>query len=123
MSNFKKANELLDSYIVNSKHLAENANFIDVVGINVAKKAIELASKPDWIDAEKHKPLAYEKGNWDGLRTDYLLVRTASGKITIARAYIGFLDGSDFCDWYLQDDFSLNEEVTHFMKLPENPFL
>jgi len=74
----------------------------------------------NWKDIEKEKPFAYEKGNWDGLRTDFMLVFTANRNIVKARAYIGFLDGSDFCDWVEENDCELHEPVTHFMALPES---
>ncbi len=111
-TNLEKAKRLYQAQVnIHGYELPENSYVFQMM---------ELAAKPNWIDIEIQEPISYEKGNWDGLRTDFVLVQTSSGNITKARAYIGFMDGSKFCDWYLENDFELHEKVTHFMKLPQN---
>ena len=85
---------------------------------DVVKEVIEIALKLNWIELKLQKPTATETGEWDGKKTDFLLVKTISGKVTIAQAYIGFLDGHYFCDWYRENDYELNDEVLEWMPLP-----
>jgi hypothetical protein len=71
------------------------------------------------MEWNKESPHAWEEGNWDGKRTDRLLVLTKNRNIKIATCYIGFMDGSDFKEWYSDDDYLINEEVIGWMPLPE----
>lgn len=53
-----------------------------------------------WIDIKKQKPLAYESGNWDGLRSREILVCTKGRVSHIARMYHVIMDGSESFDFY-----------------------
>jgi len=65
------------------------------------------------------KPNAWETGNWDGKKTDRLLVLTKGKDIKIGVCYIGFMDGSDFEEWSSDDGYFINDEVIAWMPLPE----
>lgn len=60
-----------------------------------------------WYDVKKKKPLATESGCWDGLRSDKILVKTFSGRYYVAVMYEGILDGSEFCEFYDDRDFEI----------------
>lgn len=60
-----------------------------------------------WKDIKKEKPIAYKKGDWDGLKSDKVLVSTGFGKYQVAEMYEGILDGSKFCDFYDDRDFEI----------------
>ena len=64
-----------------------------------------------WISINKQKPIALEKGDWDGLRSSRLLVATYNSTYHVVRMYEGILDGSEFCDFY--DD--LNNQIAHII--------
>lgn len=88
----------------------------------IADKIIKFyqeISKICWVDIDKEKPLAYETGEWDGKRTDFLLITTNSGDVAIARGYIGFMDGSIFCDFYDKHDYE-KANVKYWAELPES---
>lgn len=77
-------------------------------------------SKPpattQWNRIEDKKPIGYESGAWDGLRSDKLLVRTKSGEVRIAVMYAGFMDGSEFCEFYDDRDYDV-KEITHWAEI------
>jgi hypothetical protein len=74
------------------------------------------AALSHWNRIEDKKPIAYEKGIWDGLRSDKLLVRTKSGEVRIAVMYAGFMDGSEFCEFYDDRDYDV-KEITHWAEI------
>lgn len=77
----------------------------------------------NWISfTESDQLLAVESGDWDGKRTDYMLVATSDGNVLKARAYVGFLDGGEFCNWFTENDSEVIG-VTHFQELPNHPSL
>ncbi len=64
-----------------------------------------------WYKLENKKPIAIEKGCWDGLRSDKMLVATGNNKIHIAVMYQGILDGCEFCDFYDDTDYKIENVV------------
>lgn len=90
--------------------------------VEIVQKAVEEAKKTKWIDIEKQKPLAWEKGEWDGDRTDFVLIATDKREILIARAYENFIGGIHTLDWVQKDDFDVKGNVTHWQKISEHPF-
>ncbi len=61
-----------------------------------------------WKDINKEKPLAYRDGDWDGKKSDLILVCTMGRKYHVAVMYEGILDGSEFCDFYDDRDFEIH---------------
>ena len=74
-----------------------------------------------WISVEDRLPNAYETGDWDGKKSDSVVVELANGKYEVAHLYSGFMDGSEFNDWYANDGFTLDGEVVQWMPLPPAP--
>ncbi|MFW5847306.1 MAG: hypothetical protein ACOCVF_00105 [bacterium] len=79
----------------------------------------------DWLEDRfllksviNDEPIPYETGEWDGKRTDLVLVKLADGSFNIGRLYKGYMDGSEFNDWYDQNDCELNSEVVAWSNLP-----
>jgi len=64
-----------------------------------------------WYYLKSKKPLATESGCWDGLKSDKILVCTISGKYHIVEMYEGFMDGSDFCNFYDERDYEIDNIV------------
>jgi len=60
-----------------------------------------------WNDINRKKPLAYKTGMFDGKKSDKVLICDRSGIYHIAEMYEGFLDGSDFCDFYDVRDYEI----------------
>jgi len=73
-----------------------------------------------WYKIENKKPIATESGDWDGLKSDKILVATRNRKIHIAEMYQGTLDGSEFCEFYDDRDFQI-ENVVFWTEL-DSPF-
>ena len=73
-----------------------------------------------WNDVTKKKPLAYQSGGWDGLKSDKVLVCTRSGKYHIAEMYSGAMDGHEFNDFYDDRDFEI-ENVAFWTEI-DRPF-
>ena len=78
-----------------------------------------VQEKANLIPVEIEMPLAYETGDWDGKRSDVVIVKTRKDEYFVARLYHGFMDGSEFNDWYSEDDFEVPEEVVAWSELPE----
>ena len=64
-----------------------------------------------WHKLENKKPIATEKGCWDGLRSDKVLAGTRSRSIHIATMYEGILDGNEFCDFYDDNDNQIENVI------------
>ena len=73
-----------------------------------------------WNNIKDKKPLAYKTGMFDGKKSDKVLVADEYGKYNIAEMYEGFLDGSEFCDFYNDRDFEI-KNVEYWCEL-ESPF-
>lgn len=79
-------------------HYTDDKRLTDYDSIKDAFKAgVEFAQQ--WITVDEEKPIAYESGNWDGLRSDFILVKDIHGKVYVAKSYQGVIDGSNFCDF------------------------
>jgi hypothetical protein len=52
-----------------------------------------------WIPVSDGMPFCYQKGDWDGERSDLIIAETVSGKKFTAYCYSGFMDGQNFFDW------------------------
>ena len=74
-----------------------------------------------WIDVKKQKPIATESGPWDGLRSSKVLVCTYQRTYHIAVMYEGILDGNEFCDFYDDRDFEI-ENVEWWTEIDEAPY-
>ena len=75
--------------------------------LDIEKEIERLKGENEWTDINKRKPLAFEKGDWDGLKSELILVKDILGQIFVATMYEGVLDGSEFCNFYTTNDFEL----------------
>jgi len=75
-------------------------------GIKLGVKFAQL-----WIPAEEELPIAYEIGNWDGLRSEFVIAKCNNGNWHKARIYSGFIDGHNFCDWAKEDDSIISNVI------------
>lgn len=59
----------------------------------------------EWKYVEKNEfPNCWEAGEYDGRRSDIVVAQDNTGLLHVARMYRGFMDGSEFKDWYDSDD-------------------
>lgn len=79
----------------------------------VAKGAYEkgLKDAKEWRYTQEEMPICFEKGEWDGERSDYVIAEDDGGKFHIAILYSGFMDGSDFNNWYDADSYDLEDII------------
>lgn len=61
-----------------------------------------------WHKLSEKKPIAFISGNFDGLKSEKVLVCTRSGRYYVAEMCEGILDGSKFCDFYDDRDFLID---------------
>jgi len=73
-----------------------------------------------WKNIEEEKPLAYKTGLYDGKKSDKILVCDDYGLYYIAEMYEGFLDGTDFCDFYDIRGMEI-KQVCYWTEI-DNPF-
>src|SRR5690606_39837009 len=88
---------------------------------NPSKYGLQPISK--WVSVKDRLPMAWEVGNWDGKRTDEVLIRKTGDRYTIGRLYTGVLDGRVFTDWIEgKEEWGIDSgEVTHWQPLPQPP--
>lgn len=71
-----------------------------------------------WKKLNEETPIATESGNWDGLRSKPLLVADKNEKMHVVIMYEGFIDGSDFRNFYDEvSDFEV-ENVIYWTYIP-----
>ena len=73
-----------------------------------------------WYKLKQKKPLAYKTGLFDGKKSDKVLVADQFGKYNIAEMYEGFIDGTEFCDFYDSKDCEIKN--VKFWAEIDNPF-
>jgi hypothetical protein len=83
------------------------------------EEAMQIYSdqKNSWTRIEQRKPIATESGDWDGLKSEPVFVADKDGKCSVAVMYKGILDGNEFCNFYDEKDYEI-ENVTHWMEIP-----
>jgi hypothetical protein len=79
---------------------------------------VEEKEVDNWISVEDRKPIATKSGNWDGLKSESILVLTKESFHYEAVMYYGTLDGSYFCQFYSISDWEI-DNVTHWQPLPK----
>jgi len=62
-------------------------------------------------------PDCSETGNWDGKRSDLVLGWDSEGQIHVVRCYHGFMDGSEFTDFYDLNDYEI--KIARWMQQPD----
>ncbi len=62
----------------------------------------------EWKDIKKETPICFESGDWDGLRSELVLI-LSEGTPKVARMYEGYLDGSHFQDFCTEDDYEISD--------------
>lgn len=73
-----------------------------------------------WYNIKNKKPLAYKSGGWDGEKNDKILVYTLTRRYYVVEMYKVILDGSEFCDFYDDRDFEI-ENVAFWTEI-DSPF-
>ena len=59
-----------------------------------------------WYNLEDKLPLCYKTGDWDGKKSDSVLIEDRFGKFSVAVCYEGHLDGDYYFDWFDDADGS-----------------
>lgn len=76
--------------------------------IQSAKPVEEVnTNKISWTDITKEQPLCYEDGEWDGRRSDPVVVKDKDNNFYIVTRYHGILDGSVFSNYYTEDNIEI----------------
>lgn len=73
------------------------------------RDGVEFAQR--WIPVEEELPMAYETGNWNGKRSDFVLAKDINGDWFKARTYQGVIDGVEFCDFADEDDYQIADII------------
>jgi hypothetical protein len=88
---------------------AAKVMYDDAKNIGAFINGAEFAQR--WIPVNEELPIAYESGNWDGLRSEYILAKNIDGNWFKARIYQGVMDGFKYCDWVTESDTILTEII------------
>ena len=60
-----------------------------------------------WHNIKDKQPIATQTGNWDGFKSDKILVATKNEKICVVEMYEGVHNGYKFRNFYDHDDFEI----------------
>lgn len=71
-----------------------------------------------WKSAKNNKPTAYITGDFDGKNSDEVIVLLKNGKYKIAVFNKGFMDGSKYENWYV-DDWDITDDVELWCEIPK----
>lgn len=72
-----------------------------------------LNKKSKWISVNDQTPNCFKSGDWDGLKSEPLLVKDKDGICHIGEMYQGVLDGNKFADFYTLHGYELHD-ITYF---------
>ncbi len=108
-------NEMVERLIDRCKTELKNVSFYLSDVENFYKSA---QPQPDWIEVNERMPITYISGNFDGKNSDQVIVETKDGKRYLAHFNDGFMDGSEFKDWYDDRDYLIDVPVIRWMKIP-----
>lgn len=73
----------------------------------------------EWKYSDIEKPICYEAGEWDGKRSDEVVVETDIDTKHIARLYEGTMDGSKFSNWIESHDYEFSRKIVRWLALPQ----
>lgn len=65
-----------------------------------------------WRDINNSKPIAFESGNWDGLRSEKIIVKDVFDEFYIATMYLVLAD----ITFYDKNEYEI-ENVTHWANI------
>ncbi|MDV3594188.1 hypothetical protein CMU87_17095 [Elizabethkingia anophelis] len=82
----------------------------------VAQASLERAKKELVKSCKDVLPTTYRTGNWDGKNSDVVIAISKSGKYHVAFFNDGFMDGEKFECWYDENEYLIEEEITHWME-------
>lgn len=98
-----EVSRLTSGKVYKSNNLKHDHDIVKIIPINT------------WIDLSKTYPLAYLSGDWDGLKSEPVLIKTKSKKIHLVVLYQGVIDGEAYSVFYdLNYDHQITEEVIQF---------
>lgn len=97
----KTIKELADRYEIVTDY---EQRFAFIAGIEIAQR---------WIPIEEELPICFESGEWDGKRSEFVLVKHSNSNWRKGRIYSGILDGHKYNDWYDENDYELGN-ITHW---------
>lgn len=80
--------------------LTFNFTYLELVQKLVLAETEKLTK---WNKTEESTPRAYQTGNWDGKRSDQVMIQLKDNIVCIGVLYEGFIDGEEFQDWYSID--------------------
>lgn len=120
----KKPNEesapiLVERFADNGQH--SHWDLIDNEGVvlySTIPDAEEMVEKPFWSNLNESKPHAWETGNWGGKKSDYVFVLDKDGRADVCEMYEGFIDGSEFINFFDADDNEI-ENVVKWAYIPD----
>lgn len=97
----------------------EMEDHMNEICIRAQKAALEnAAEKYDWINVADKLPLTLPRQGWDGKVSDLVLMRNSEGRIFVGYFNHGFMDGSEFNDWYEENEFTVHG-INYWCEIPD----
>ena len=70
-----------------------------------------------WKLLAEEKPICTSSGEWDGLKSEQILLSDDKGFHFVGTCYQGTLDGNEFCSFYDENDYEV-ENVKYWANIP-----
>ncbi|MCT4321834.1 DUF551 domain-containing protein [Elizabethkingia anophelis] len=104
-------------FVVNEELKPYILELAQIYAREVAKASLERAKKELVKSCKDVLPTTYRTGIWDGKNSDVVIAISKSGKYHVAFFNDGFMDGEKFECWYDENEYLIEEEITHWMEL------
>jgi len=96
-----------------SEHVFFNERHVDIFSAIKDIATRSIVESQIWIPIEEELPICLESGDWDGLRSDYVIAKFKDNTWCKAILYSGFIDGIYFNDWYDDRNYDIIN-ITHW---------
>jgi hypothetical protein len=73
----------------------------------------------EWIYVKHRTPITYRSGEWDGLNSDQVLVEDVNGIKYLAVFCEGYMDGSEFAEWYDDRYCEIISKIVKWCEIPD----
>ncbi|MCT3693474.1 hypothetical protein HZP84_16205 [Elizabethkingia anophelis] len=105
-------------FVVNEQLKPYILELAQIYAREVAQASLDKAV-PKWNSVKDKMPLAYKTGDWDGKKSDPILVMGEDDKYRVATYYEGYMDGTHFQEFYDDGEYLINKEVTHWLEISD----
>lgn len=80
---------------------------------------LQISNISKWYSVGGEPPYCYETGDWDGKRSDFILIKDGEGEVNVGVAYSGFVDGVHFINFYDRSGLEIEGHIVSWQTIPK----